>query len=635
MDISSLLHELNVERILVIDFETYYDADYTLKKLSTTDYIRSPEFHIFGCGIAEITERHYKPAVWLPNGRLIAKFSRYDWAKTAILAHNTTFDGGILSHHYGHVAKFYLDTLSMARVLLDRTIGAGLDDVLKHLHIGSKNSDILERVKGRRHITRKEWQEVAYYCRNDVDMTAKLLIHWADFPLEEYKLINITLRMYIDPVITLDKKLIREEIREQQARRTALFYRTGQFFGTAEEEETLRILSSDNKLADEFRKCGIIPPTKLNKKGVEKYAFAKSDIEFLSLRTASKKLETIVDARLQAKSTQGVTRPQRFLSHADPKFPVLLHYGGARTLRWTGGDKCNPQNLERGGRLKQAMVAPPHHMVVVPDSSQIEDRMNCWFSNQLDVLDMYRQNEDPYKHMAAQIYGKSLDRITSQERRGGKITRLACGYGCGMERFYLTLITGALGEPLTVEPDEAYYMLRVYRDKNPFIAGMWRTANTWLYKMSKGMEFTYTPPIEDQNKPLLRFHREGVDLPNGLTMWYRDLRYTQDPENPEAPRTLTYRSSKHARSKIYGGKFLENIIQCLSRIAQGKFITKIDEKYRIFNLVHDEIPMIVPTKESKYAMKWAIELMREPPDWAPHLPLDAECGRAKNYGDAK
>jgi hypothetical protein len=101
--------------LITIDFETYYDQDYSLSKISTEEYVRAGLFQTIGFS--------YKvddaPPVWVSGGelRVTTALDRLPWADSLVLAHNTMFDGAILSWRYGIKPMGWLDTQSMARAL--------------------------------------------------------------------------------------------------------------------------------------------------------------------------------------------------------------------------------------------------------------------------------------------------------------------------------------------------------------------------------------------------------------------------------------------------------------------------------------------------------------------------------------
>ena len=95
------------ERILVIDFETRWDKkDYTLRKLTTEEYIRHEKFKAFGVGYRYYGEDE---VTWVSEKDLPEFFDSVSWDTTAVLAHNAQFDVAILSWVYGHTPCFIFD----------------------------------------------------------------------------------------------------------------------------------------------------------------------------------------------------------------------------------------------------------------------------------------------------------------------------------------------------------------------------------------------------------------------------------------------------------------------------------------------------------------------------------------------
>ena len=85
-------------RVVTLDFETYYDQNYTLKKLSTSEYIRDERFKPQMVGI-KIGRK--KTRIVSGEARIRLALAAINWATHDLLCHNTAFDAFILSHHYG------------------------------------------------------------------------------------------------------------------------------------------------------------------------------------------------------------------------------------------------------------------------------------------------------------------------------------------------------------------------------------------------------------------------------------------------------------------------------------------------------------------------------------------------------
>jgi DNA polymerase bacteriophage-type len=86
-------------------------------------------------------------------------------------------------------------------------------------------------------------------------------------------------------------------------------------------------------------------------------------------------------------------------------------------------------------------MAPPGHVVVDSDSSQIEARTLAWLAEQNDLVDAFERGEDVYKIMASSIYSKVQEEISKDERFVGKTTILGAGYGMGAQKFGAQLKT--------------------------------------------------------------------------------------------------------------------------------------------------------------------------------------------------
>jgi hypothetical protein len=109
--------------IVTIDFETYYDQDFSLSKLTTEQYVRGDLFEIIGVGIQIGTGQ---PQWYAGRDAVADALSAIDFRDKAILCHNTAFDGAILSWHFGVKPRLWLDTLSMARPTHQLTVGGSL-----------------------------------------------------------------------------------------------------------------------------------------------------------------------------------------------------------------------------------------------------------------------------------------------------------------------------------------------------------------------------------------------------------------------------------------------------------------------------------------------------------------------------
>ena len=604
---------------ITLDFETYYDRQYSLRKLTTEEYVRDERFEVIGLAI-KIGDR---PTMWIEGAARVKSFlTEADFSGCAILCHNTMFDGAILDWLYDVRPKVWLDTLCMARALHGVDQSVSLKNVAERYGVGVKGTEI-QNTMGK-HIddfTAEELSRFAEYAINDVDLTYDIFkLMLPNFPQQELELIDLTLRMYIEPTLRLDLAGLQEHLTETRLRKETLLEEAG----VAKEE-----LMSNPKFAALLEGLGVTPPMKISPTtGKETFAFAKSDEGFKALAEhENDKVQSLVAARLGTKSTLEETRTERFISIAKRGLlPVPVRYYAAHTGRWGGDDKINLQNLPsrgvNGKKLKKAIIAPVGHTLIDADSSQIEARVLAWLSEQNDLVDQFANGEDVYVKMASSIYSVPEDQVTKDQRFVGKTTILGAGYGMGYMKFGSQLKTFGYEVPEA----EAKRIISVYRETYPYIGDLWQAANRCIKEM--------------HNDNLFRFGRSGVldvnvkaraiVLPSQLEMSYTDLDATT-----EDGRTEYHYKTRQGRTRIYGGKVVENVCQAIARCIIGYQMLQIAKKYRVVLTVHDSIVCCVPTQVAGEAQEYIESCMRTTPDWAAGLPIDCESGVGKSYGDCE
>lgn len=609
--------------IITIDTETYYDKDFSLSKITTEEYIRDPRFQIIGVGVKVNAEK----TRWFSgtHGAIKEFLAQYDWANSAVLAHNMMFDGAILSWRLGIRPKALFDTLCMARAIHGVEKSASLKALAEAYGVGVKGTEVLD-AKGKRRADFSVDELDAYgrYCVNDVDLTYDIfnMMMARGFPKSELRLIDLTLRMFTEPTLELDKnRLISHLIKTQTIKDDLL---------TAAGVDDKADLMSNPKFAAMLGTFGVPCPMKTSPTtGKLTYALSKSDQGLKDLlEHEDPRVQALVSARLGVKSTLEETRTQRFIDIAGRgKLPVPVRYYAAHTGRWGGDDKINLQNLPSRGpnakSLKKCIVAPEGHSIIEADSAQIEARMLAWLAGQDDIVQAFREKKDVYKKMAAAIYGVLEEDVTKDQRFVGKTTVLGAGYGMGGEKFQLALKNS--GVELSVE--ECKRIISIYRETNDAISGLWRGAGIMLRYLVRGdvMEFGRDGVLGvDPQAP-------GIILPNGLLIRYDDL---QESENEKGGVEYSYKT-RVGRTRIYGGKVVENVTQALARLIIGEQMLRISKKYRVVLTVHDSIVCCVPDNEADACKAYVEECMRWVPAWAEGLPVDCEAGIGKNYGETE
>ena len=608
--------------LITLDFETYYDKDFSLTKLTTEEYIRDPRFEVVGVGV----KVNNGATEWASgtHEELQEYLNEFEWANSMVLAHNCMFDGSILSWLFSIRPRIYCDTLCIARALHGVEASGSLKALAERYQIGAKGTEVLDALSKRREdFTEDELDSYGDYCINDVELTYTLFNIFLrnGFPKKELRVIDCTLRMFIEPILVLDRKKLEENLYDIKRSKDNLLAEAG----VVDRKE----LMSNDKFADLLRNVGVEPPMKVSPTtGKDTYAFAKTDEGFKSLVThENANVQALVNARLGLKSTLEETRTERFIDIAKRgTFPVPTKYYAAHTGRWGGDDRINVQNLPSRGpnakQLKRSILAPDGYVLVDCDSSQIEARVLAWFAEQDDLTKAFADKEDVYVKMASRIYNVSEFEVTKEQRFVGKTTILGAGYGMGAVKFQAQLQTFGTD----IELDEARRIINIYRDANWKISSLWRDANYALQYMERGESL----PFGKRGVVKVVSKRHGIKLPSGLIMRYEDLEGTKTGYGVE----YTYKTRK-GRTKIYGGKVIENVCQALARCIIAEQMLKIAKKYRPVLTVHDSVVVCVPKESAKAGQEYIEACMRYVPDWAEGLPLDCESGVAKAYGDCE
>lgn len=649
------------DRIVTLDFETYYGTGYSLRGSTTEEYLRSREYQTIGVSV----KVGALPAVWCTGTEAEIKqfLDGFALHECMVLAHNAMFDMAILNWKFGIRPKIIVDTMSMAKGYVGLTTSCSLANLGTFFQLPMvKGHEVLDaKDKRREDFTAQELQRYGQYCCNDTEMTWllfwKLLPHVMD---SEMKLIDWTIRCFSEPKLELDGELIDLEYRAFLARRGGLLQQAG----IADIAE----LRSDAKMSDLLIGLGVEPPTKVSPTSGEiTWAFAKSDIEFMDLREhEDERVVALVEARLGSKTSQVQSRLERFhgIAQRGPMPVPLLYCGATPTRRWSGTDQINLQNLPRNkvrknpdksiarneygqpiidpSPLRRAIRAPQGKRMGVADLSQIELRCNAWQAGQGDVLDLLRKGGDTYADMASTIYGFPVDKKRNvNERFVGKTAVLGCGYQCGGPKFQHMLKVGARREDIIL-PDEsldfAQLVVGAYREKNRQIRNFWYAANDSLQALAQGGVRQLGPYLIKEQK---------VFLPNGSHLYYPELAFREKTGRNEQGCEWSYmriRNGRKCQTKLYGGKLVENITQAVARLFVSDALLRLQTvKYQdgrpvfdIVNSVHDELVMLfeagLDDNWVKDCFRWAFTT---PPSWAPDLPLAYEGELGTNYAECK
>ena len=157
-------------KIITLDFETYYSQTFSLSKMTTEEYIRSPKFEVIGVAV-QVDDG--KPQ-WFSGTKERTKefLDGFKMDENLVVAHNAIFDCAILSWIFDIRPRAIVDTLSMARAIHGTEVGGSLKTLAEHYGIGVKGTEVLNAL-GKRRIDFETESLSSYgeYCVNDVALT--------------------------------------------------------------------------------------------------------------------------------------------------------------------------------------------------------------------------------------------------------------------------------------------------------------------------------------------------------------------------------------------------------------------------------------------------------------------------------
>ena len=699
---------------ITLDFETYYDkkSKYFLKNknsgLTIEQYIRNPKFEIIGLSV-KVGNR---PAEWLCPHEIEEWLNHveiaYGWDNVRLIAHNGRFDCAILGWIYNIYPGQIADTMLMSRAaqLWD---GNSLDVVTHQLrdvykwgiirddagnttwgHLSEEEmlrsldkGDEVISADGKHlmDFTDEEYDAYSKYGCTDVDLTWSAY-NWFmrefKFPELEIDVMTATIETFTYPVVELHEPVLKVVRDMVNGKRNALLSKVG---------ATLSDLRSDDKFAELLRNLGVEPPTKLNAKGQTKYAFAKKDLNFLRLlEHEDPNVVELVEARLGNKSSQAVTRVERFFELASRNpMPMPLEYYAAHTGRWGGADSMNVQNMNRNQLvdkttpvgtkvfykdaadavvavlddnkvhlaragvvendeeelhimgLRDAIKAPKGKKLVVLDWSQIELRFNSWLWGEVWILDTLVSGKDVYKVTAAMTYGIEYGEVNKSQRFVGKSQQLGLGYGAGKNG--LIVVMGKRSEEFTEQQLQSF--VNSYRQSAPNIKRGWDKCKTMLNAMVQGIDVE----LGDKNE---LFYSVGNKImrPNGMALTYRGVHHRPGEMGNEL---WFWGKNKHTKKpdweKTFGGKIVENLCQSACRDIAAEKVVNLRKKFfdrgftrddaHIVMTVHDEIIVCCKDELAEEVFDIMQDVMTHSTGWYASLPLAVDGSIAQRYGCAK
>ena len=385
--------------------------------------------------------------------------------------------------------------------------------------------------------------------------------------------------------------------------------------------------------------------TWLSDYGIETESLDKKAVKEL-LSDADKKVSEVLECRQQlAKSSvKKYTAMQNMACDDNRARGCFMFYGANRSGRWAGrgiqlqnlpqnhmSDLEEARNLVRDGNfealellydnvpgvlselIRTAFVPKPGYKYIVADFSAIEARVLSFLAGEQWRIDVFKEGKDIYCASASQMFKVPVEKhgVNSHLRQKGKIAELALGYGGSVGA--LTSM-GAIEMGLAEE--ELQPLVNAWRDSNQNITNLW-----WSVDNAVKQAVIYKSAAETHG--LKFYYKSGmlfIDLPSGRKLCYVKPRMGVNQFGSDSVTYEGINNNKWTRIESYGPKFVENIVQAISRDILAYAMRTLSHCF-ICGHVHDEL-IIECSKD--VSLEAICEQMGRTPPWINGLLLRAD-----------
>jgi len=380
---------------IILDFETFYDtkSGYSLTKMPTFQYVSDPRFKAHGLSVVEYDDPDN--GYWVTGDDIPAFIEDMNGFKNhTVVAHNASFDMLIMAFRFGCIPPDIIDTMGMANVLVyPFTNSASLQACSRYYGLEGKMRDILASTNGIRDLPADMEHSLSEYAVQDSVMTYEILRAMEkEFPEVEYPILNIHVQMYLAERMKIDREKLSniydeiEEMKQHHLKQLCELW-PEQTDGVDVWKE-LRA-TKGTFLAECIKSEGLLPPRKRSKTtGKLTYAFAKTDLVWLAMRSHSKKMAALVDAKLFASSTIVVRRAERFMlmhDQMDGYAHPLLNYSRARTGRCLSGDTMI--TVLREGKIENVRLTRVRDSDLVWDGQEFVQHDGLIYQGTVEVIE--------------------------------------------------------------------------------------------------------------------------------------------------------------------------------------------------------------------------------------------------------
>ena len=271
--------------------------------------------------------------------------------------------------------------------------------------------------------------------------------------------------------------------------------------------------------------------------------------------------------------------------------------------------------------IRTAFIARDGYKFIVSDFSAIEARVLAFLAGETWRSKVFAEGKDIYCASASQMFGVPVEKhgINGHLRQKGKIAELALGYGGSVGALKSM---GALEMGLSEE--ELQPLVSSWRSSNPMITAFW-------WDIDRAVKTTISQRIQAEVRGIKFFYKSGmlfIKLPSGRLLSYVKPRIG---ENQFGGESVTYEgvgsTKKWERIESYGPKFVENIVQAVSRDILCNAMKTLRHCF-IVGHVHDEL---IIECDPRVDLKTVCEQMGRSPEWMPDILLRADGYETQFY----
>ncbi|MBO6205938.1 MAG: DNA polymerase [Lachnospiraceae bacterium] len=482
----------------------------------------------------------------------------------------------------------------------------------------------------------EKWELFKKYNQRDVEVEMAIQKRLAKFPVPEQIWNEYHLDQEInDRGIMLDMTVVQNAIAFDEKSKSALMLQMQNLTG----------LDNPNSVV-QMKEW-------LSENGIEAESLGKKDVKNMIPETNGDIKEALtLRLQLAKSSVKKYQAMQNAVCNDGRAHGMFQFYGANRSGRWAGrliqlqnlpqnhmNDLAEARAIVRSGDydtlqllyddipdtlsqlIRTAFIARDGYKFIVSDFSAIEARVLAFLAGETWRSKVFAEGKDIYCASASQMFGVPVEKhgVNSHLRQKGKIAELALGYGGSVGALKSM---GALEMGLSEE--ELQPLVNSWRESNPMITAFW-------WDIDRAVKTTITQRIQTEVRGIKFFYKSAmlfIKLPSGRLLSYVKPRIG---ENQFGGESVTYEgvgsTKKWERIESYGPKFVENIVQAVSRDILCNAMKTLRHCF-IVGHVHDEL---IIECDPRVNLKAVCEQMGRSPDWMPDILLRADGYETQFY----